>query len=419
MADIQRGVGEVTGNVDHDEIDSGNPVKFGGKASTSKPTAVADQDRVDAFFDEFGRQHVRSTPAPVSATGALTAAGQTTELTLDGFGAVAISLAGTWIATVEFEGSIDGGTIWQSVPVLQVFGGPKLTSAGFNGQFQFAGGGFTHFRCRVQPFTSGTVDVDIVAGQSQVETIAGTLNGAPFAIANGIPNSGTQRVAIAAVAHDDVDSGGPAKIGGTATATLPAGVDEGDRVQASFDLQGRLRGIVEGNVAHDVADTNNPVGIGFNAAEFNADPPIVSTDFDRVRALATPQGMLWVMEGHPNLIHREYVATTGQTNDPIIDSVAAGSQIIIHSISALLDNDTTVASVKVRIGFGTATVPAEPADGASVDGMVISGPGFAAGSGVVKKETFVGDDGAELRITNEAPTGGRLTVMVSYFISTL
>lgn len=46
------------GDVAHDAVDSGNPVKIGGKASSAKPTAVANGDRVDAYFDLFGRQHV-------------------------------------------------------------------------------------------------------------------------------------------------------------------------------------------------------------------------------------------------------------------------------------------------------------------------------------------------------------------------
>jgi len=45
--------------VAHDSVDSGAPLKIGGKASTSEPTAVATGDRVDGWFDEYGRFHVR------------------------------------------------------------------------------------------------------------------------------------------------------------------------------------------------------------------------------------------------------------------------------------------------------------------------------------------------------------------------
>ena len=44
------------GNIAHDAADSGNPIKVGGRASTTPVTAVAANDRVDAFFDVQGRQ---------------------------------------------------------------------------------------------------------------------------------------------------------------------------------------------------------------------------------------------------------------------------------------------------------------------------------------------------------------------------
>lgn len=46
-------------------------------------------------------------------------------------------------------------------------------------------------------------------------------------------------------AHDAADVGRPIKIGGKANAALPTAVSEGDRVDASFDLQGRQRVAVD------------------------------------------------------------------------------------------------------------------------------------------------------------------------------
>ena len=46
------------GNVAHDAVDSGNPVKIGGKASTTTPTAVAAGDRVDAWYTTTGARMV-------------------------------------------------------------------------------------------------------------------------------------------------------------------------------------------------------------------------------------------------------------------------------------------------------------------------------------------------------------------------
>lgn len=72
-----------------------------------------------------------------------------------------------------------------------------------------------------------------------------SLDGKDFATATNQVNRDQAAQAIGDVAHNDVDSGEPVKIGGTATATSQTAVDDGDRVQASFDLQGRQRQVVE------------------------------------------------------------------------------------------------------------------------------------------------------------------------------
>lgn len=53
------GVPSVGGNVAHDGVDAGNPVKIGAKAAGALPTAVAAADRVDLYADREGRQIVR------------------------------------------------------------------------------------------------------------------------------------------------------------------------------------------------------------------------------------------------------------------------------------------------------------------------------------------------------------------------
>lgn len=47
------------GNIAHDGVDAGAPIKIGGKARTAPPTAVAASDRVDAMFDIYGKQIFR------------------------------------------------------------------------------------------------------------------------------------------------------------------------------------------------------------------------------------------------------------------------------------------------------------------------------------------------------------------------
>ncbi len=59
---------QVVGATAHDAADAGNPIKIGGKASTTLPTAVsASGDRVDATFDRHGYLIVRTANQAVNA----------------------------------------------------------------------------------------------------------------------------------------------------------------------------------------------------------------------------------------------------------------------------------------------------------------------------------------------------------------
>ena len=44
----------IEGDEAHDAADAGSPVKIGGKASTSLPTAVSNADRVNTYHNEYG-----------------------------------------------------------------------------------------------------------------------------------------------------------------------------------------------------------------------------------------------------------------------------------------------------------------------------------------------------------------------------
>ena len=50
-------LGEIAGDIAHDALDSGKPIKIGGKY-TASTVAVADGDRVNALFDAYGRLRV-------------------------------------------------------------------------------------------------------------------------------------------------------------------------------------------------------------------------------------------------------------------------------------------------------------------------------------------------------------------------
>lgn len=69
---------QVQGNVAHDAVDSGSPVKVGGYASQAKPTDVADGDRVNIWVGRGGQQAVMI----VSGTGGLSGVNALSSATL-------------------------------------------------------------------------------------------------------------------------------------------------------------------------------------------------------------------------------------------------------------------------------------------------------------------------------------------------
>lgn len=173
-----------------------------------------------------------------------------------------------------------------------------------------------------------------------------------------------------------------------------------------------------GDVAHDTADSGNPVKIGGVAVSGSATPTPVAAG-DRVRAIFNQHGIQYVLGGHPNIICREYdFGTAAQTDVNLAAAaVAADERIYITRFEALCDNANTVA-VSVRAGFGTANVPTASATG--VSGMIASHPGIAAGSGIICGNgsgiIAVGGAGEEPRITTSAATTGNLHVTISYFL---
>lgn len=135
--------------------------------------------------------------------------------------------------------------------------------------------------------------------------------------------------------------------------------------------------------------------------------------------LANRHRVPFFIGGHPNVISREYMTTGSQTNDAVI-LVSSGAKIVVTQIQVIVSNATTV-NVQCRVGFGTASVPSEPASGTDegVAGVVFSHPGIAPGSGATRGDGSgmlgVGADAEDLRITCDAPTSGKLTLLVSYF----
>jgi hypothetical protein len=187
-----------------------------------------------------------------------------------------------------------------------------------------------------------------------------------------------------------------------------------DVIQATAS---NLNAQIVGELAHDAADSGNPLKLGMKAIANGASPSAVAAN-DRTNWYASRHGIPWVLGGHPNIITREVTildSDGAQTNASLLGTIAAGTSVVITMIDVMASGANTV-DVKVRIGFGTASVPAASLTG--VNGVVLSHSKVKPGSGVVKGDgsgvIAQGASDEELRITCDDPVGGAITVTITY-----
>jgi hypothetical protein len=171
-----------------------------------------------------------------------------------------------------------------------------------------------------------------------------------------------------------------------------------------------------GDVAHDAANSGNPILNGAEAIAHGTNPTAVAAG-DRTKVYANRAGVPFVMGGHPNIQTIEYRWTTAQTDDAIV-SVSSGMKIVVTRVFQVLDEATTVG-VAWRLGFGASTLPTLATDGNTAAGIIASHPGSIPGGGASIGDGSgilgVGADGEDLRITAEAPTSGDARLYISYY----
>ena len=176
--------------------------------------------------------------------------------------------------------------------------------------------------------------------------------------------------------------------------------------------------VSSGNVAHDDVDSGNPIKVGLRALAHGSNPTAVAAA-DRTDWLANRHGIPWMIAGHPNIITREITildSDGAQTDASLVGTISAGTKVVVTGASVQADADNT-ANVACRIGFGASTLPTATSSG--VVGIVLSHgdivPGGQVregdGSGIVG----IGGDGEELRMTCDDPAGGDLRVIIKYY----
>lgn len=301
-----------------------------------------------------------------------------------------------------------------------------------NPTLSVVGGGVeaTALRVTIASDSTGVLSVDDNGGSLTVDgTITANQGGAPWSVQG--PSAGGTAAVGNPVLMGVIDAGSLARfafglddntdaVASLATANKVSVLARGSVFNGTtWDrLRGNTNGAFQqGNVGHDAVDAGNPIKLGGRALGHGTNPTAVAAA-DRTDWLFNRAGVPWVIGGHPNIVSREFRTTAVQTDIDILGAVGAETKVVVTQIQVAIDSDTSTVP-KVRIGFGATTIPAEPASGAGVSGMVFSHPAMLAGSSMMRGDgsgiLAVGGDGEELRMTNEVPTGGDIRVTISFY----
>ena len=159
-----------------------------------------------------------------------------------------------------------------------------------------------------------------------------------------------------------------------------------------------------GDVAHDAADSGNPVKIGGKAANHGSLPTAVA-DADRVDARFDRYGNQFVVPGSTNIKALNVEYSSAQTNTVVVSAIS-GEAVRVWGGFVNLDYDAQ-AAITMGVGFASATTPT----GA---GCIFRSNGLPPGHFPLVNSPVVGASGEDLRITCTDPTSGYVNLVVYY-----
>lgn len=205
----------------------------------------------------------------------------------------------------------------------------------------------------------GDVDVaSIAAGDNNignVDIVSGTITTVSTVTALGAGTTGPMKAED--VAHATGDQGFPSwGVANEAQTSLAA---DGDYIGQATDVKGNS--LVVGNIAHDTADAGNPVKIGGKAV--SAEPTAVTAN-DRVNALFDLVGKLIVLPyANPeNFVSGAITsAMTGTTSTSLIAAPASGLRNYITQITVSNAHATVGTDIVIQDGSGGTTLYTIPA----------------------------------------------------------
>lgn len=343
------------GAVAHDSADIYNPLKIGGHAKATAPTAVsADGDMVNAWFDLNGRQAIFDGGGNIS----IDDGGNT--ITVDG--TVAATQSGSWNATTypqQWNGSAFEAILGNGTDGL-------LVNLGSNNDVTVTGDALTSLqliddvvKTDDAAFTPATDKVAMVGAQYDDTATDSVNEGDAGALRmSGNRNLYTQiRDAAGNERGANVDSNNrlSVKIDNQADGSLLGKVNLYDSSNSNaWQITSRSSGPVEGSQAHDAASTANPVKVGVKAETSMSGITLVA-DGDLSDAYGAEDGVQYVRDvpAHPSdFVDATPVTITSSTSDTSVVS-AGGANVRVYITDAIIYNSSaTDTRVSLKDGSG-------------------------------------------------------------------
>jgi hypothetical protein len=112
-------------------------------------------------------------------TGTMAATNATVQAAVQDQAGAGVVIFGTYVATISFEASLDGGTTWVAIQGQQIDTGTVSTNSGpltsTARAWEFGTAGMTHIRVRASAYTSGTVSAAFVATATAADPVVSAI----------------------------------------------------------------------------------------------------------------------------------------------------------------------------------------------------------------------------------------------------
>ena len=134
------------------------------------------------------------------ASGTLAVLNATVVLPLNGVSSSSVTLAGTWVGTVSFDASGDGGATFNPVNAVAATTSQPQPTTTANGLYRLTPGALSHLRVNMSAYVSGTVSVTIRASVGSGGIYANQI--LPTKNTNGTDTQAIKPASTAATAAD-------------------------------------------------------------------------------------------------------------------------------------------------------------------------------------------------------------------------